>query len=100
MLGSARGADEDGFVSDEADDGVQAFGEFIASSSQDTVGCFIVTASAPAKLDAWIDFNQDNDWDDAGEQIFRAKAYRLVAIACRLPSPAAQPPEPATPDSV
>ena len=22
------------------------------------------------RLDAWIDFNQDGDWDDAGEQIF------------------------------
>jgi hypothetical protein len=28
-----------------------------------------VTASAPAKLDAWFDFNRDGDWTDAGEQI-------------------------------
>jgi Dockerin type I domain/GEVED domain len=29
-----------------------------------------VTASGPGLLDAWIDFNRDGDWDDAGEQIF------------------------------
>ncbi|ABW67595.1 GEVED domain-containing protein [Desulfosudis oleivorans] len=30
----------------------------------------IVTASAPGFIDAWIDFNADGDWADAGEQIF------------------------------
>jgi len=29
-----------------------------------------VTASAPGKLDAWIDFNRDGDWSDPSEQIF------------------------------
>jgi GEVED domain-containing protein/Big-like domain-containing protein len=29
-----------------------------------------VTASMPGQLDAWVDMNGDNDWDDAGEQIF------------------------------
>ncbi|MEZ6086543.1 MAG: GEVED domain-containing protein [Pirellulaceae bacterium] len=28
-----------------------------------------VVASAAGKLDAWIDFNRDGDWNDAGEQI-------------------------------
>ena len=26
-------------------------------------------ASEAGKLDAWIDFNQDGDWDEDGEQI-------------------------------
>jgi len=29
-----------------------------------------VTASAPARLDAWIDFNDDGDWDEPGERVF------------------------------
>ena len=29
-----------------------------------------VTASVPGNLDAWVDFNGDGDWADAGEQIF------------------------------
>ena len=29
-----------------------------------------VTASAAGKLDAWIDFNNDGDWDDPGEKVF------------------------------
>ncbi|MFV1969117.1 MAG: GEVED domain-containing protein, partial [Pirellulaceae bacterium] len=33
-----------------------------------------VTASADGFIDAWIDYNQDGDWDDAEEQIFQRKA--------------------------
>jgi hypothetical protein len=29
-----------------------------------------VVASGACTLDAWIDFNADGDWDDAGEQVF------------------------------
>lgn len=29
-----------------------------------------VNATATGKLSAWIDFNRDNDWSDAGEKIF------------------------------
>lgn len=36
-------------------------------------GTLTVTASASGRLDAWIDFNQDGDWNDAGEQIFTSK---------------------------
>ncbi|OPZ26578.1 MAG: Cna protein B-type domain protein [Lentisphaerae bacterium ADurb.BinA184] len=36
-----------------------------------------VRASAAGKLDAWLDFTADGDWDDAGEQIFATQA--LVA---------------------
>jgi hypothetical protein len=30
----------------------------------------VVNASAPGILNAWIDYNDDGDWDDAGEHIF------------------------------
>ncbi len=69
-LGSGRGFEEDGFVGDLQDDGVIVIGELISSPSRSTTGGVMVTASANAKLDAWVDFNHDNDWDDAGEQIF------------------------------
>jgi len=32
----------------------------------------IVNASGPGKLDAWVDFNGDGDWADAGEKIFNS----------------------------
>ncbi len=34
-----------------------------------TTSSFIAIASASGFLDAWIDFNRDGDWSDAGEQI-------------------------------
>ena len=51
---------------DRSDDGIQ-FGSF---HSGNTTGSIDLTASAAGKLDAWVDFNQDGDWTDAGEQIF------------------------------
>ncbi|MGB0220009.1 MAG: GEVED domain-containing protein [Sinimarinibacterium flocculans] len=30
----------------------------------------VTVSDGPGLLDAWIDFNADGDWDDAGEQIF------------------------------
>jgi uncharacterized repeat protein (TIGR01451 family) len=38
-----------------------------------------VTASGPGALDAWIDFNADGDFDDAGEQIFTVGALTAGA---------------------
>ncbi|MFO1065364.1 MAG: GEVED domain-containing protein [Pirellulales bacterium] len=69
-LGAGRGFEEDGFVGDLQDDGVTVIGELITSPNRSTVGGLLVTTTADAKLDAWIDFNHDNDWDDEGEQIF------------------------------
>ncbi len=70
MLGSSRGSESDGFTGDLQDDGVQVLSPLLVSPASATLGAVSVTASAAAKLDAWIDFNQDGDWDDAGEQIF------------------------------
>jgi len=36
-----------------------------------------VLASVDGYLNAWIDFNADNDWDDAGEQIFKDQPLAL-----------------------
>lgn len=76
MLGSVRDKDVDGQPSamadgDDADgsdddDGVVFFGPPIP----DTLATVEVTVSTSCNLNAWIDFNQDGDWEDVGEQIF------------------------------
>ncbi len=60
--------------SDTSDDGIQAFTPLIASNVP-TVASFIVASDyypQRPKLDAWIDFNRDGDWNDPGEQIFQS----------------------------
>jgi hypothetical protein len=50
-----------------------------------------ITAARPGYLDAWIDFNADGDWADAGEQIL--SSYELVngenVITINIPNNAA-----------
>lgn len=57
------GADEDGVI----------FGAVNAGSSDASVTVKVRTAAHGTKLDAWIDFNGDGDWNDAGEKIFNSK---------------------------
>ncbi len=59
-------ADGDG----DDDDGVVKIADLVAVDTDDTTASFLVAASDAGKLDAWIDFNQDGDWSDAGEQVF------------------------------
>jgi hypothetical protein len=60
----------DDLVGIDDEDGV-VFGTTIrAFDGTVTVTARGVTASQPGRLDAWIDFNQDGDFRDAGEQIF------------------------------
>lgn len=59
---NADGDDVNGTPDDE--DGVVIPGLVRGSASNVTV-----TASQAGKLDAWIDFNRDGDWDDADERI-------------------------------
>jgi hypothetical protein len=62
---------------DGADDNVLtynpafSFGEDTTTAAASvTSPAFGTTGGGSAPLDAWIDFNADGDWDDAGEQIF------------------------------
>ena len=73
FLGSTRDAEVDGQSSvdataDGADEDGVVFGDLDAGSTASVT----VTASVPstAVLSGWLDFNQDGDWDDAGEQVF------------------------------
>ncbi|MGQ0621593.1 MAG: Calx-beta domain-containing protein [Panacagrimonas sp.] len=60
------GATADDIAGIDDEDGVQ-FGSLTAGQSA-TVG--VTVTDGPAKIDAWIDFNRDGDWADAGEQVF------------------------------
>ncbi len=68
---TANGDDTDTDGDDE--DGV-TFPNFLLTGTSTSVS---VTASVAGKLDAWIDFNQDGDFDDMGERI--ANALSLTA---------------------
>jgi hypothetical protein len=74
FLGSGVDSETDGTPSANADsdgddDGVVLLATLI-NTNVATISSFSVIASRPGKLDAWIDFNNDDDWSDAGEQIF------------------------------
>jgi hypothetical protein len=51
-----------------------------------------VTASQPGLLHAWIDFNNDGDWDDAGEQVFTNRVLAAGPNALTFAVPAAAVP--------
>jgi hypothetical protein len=74
----ARGDD----VTGADEDGVQVLTSLVASSGRANIGSLIVSVSTPAKLDAWIDFNRDGDWNDVGERI--ATSLSVLAGEQRL----------------
>jgi len=59
-------ADGDDLNGADDEDGVVFAASILAGAEES----FQVTASAVGMLNAWIDFNADGDWDDAGEQVF------------------------------
>ncbi len=67
---TANGDDDDG---EDDEDGV-SFDTPLMIGQEATI---TVTASAAGQLDAWIDFNGDDDWSDPSDQIFVSQA--LVA---------------------
>lgn len=96
-LGSANDGEADGFPSTQADgdDGNNLYDEdgllfqdgFVALAvrpeprtpgglalrygiGQGMSGTVLPLASVQGKLDAWVDFNRDGDWEDPGEQVF------------------------------
>lgn len=56
----------DDTADDDDEDGVA----FTSTISPDRTAYVDVTASDSGRLDAWLDFNDDGDWADDGEQIF------------------------------
>lgn len=76
LLGTLADAEVDGLPDPEAlgddrdgsadEDGVAFLGPLVRGEPT----LLAVTASAVGRLDAWVDFNVDGDWDDPGERIF------------------------------
>ncbi|MCP3937591.1 MAG: cadherin repeat domain-containing protein, partial [Actinomycetia bacterium] len=67
---TADGDDSDGL---DDEDGVVLPSVLFTDSdtvTSTTLAVDVQNASADALLSAWVDFNADGDWDDAGEQIF------------------------------
>jgi hypothetical protein len=75
-LGSDVDFDADGQPTEAADgdgdddDGVFEIASLVADASRNTAASFRVEAWGAGKLDAWIDFDRDGDWNDPGEQVF------------------------------
>ena len=78
FLGAAVDAEPDGQPSSDAtgddaklddEDGIQWIFRPMASRTQATLTSLRAVASGAGKIDAWIDFNRDGDWNDTGEQI-------------------------------
>lgn len=79
-LGTFVDEEEDGQPTSDAD-GDDTSGEddesgiaFLTPIIPAEVASIDVESSGEGLLDAWIDFNDDGDWDDAGEQIFTSES--------------------------
>ncbi len=95
FLGTARDGEADGQSSLDAtgddtggsddEDGIPNIGLDRGTNVPVTV-----TASVPATavLNGWVDFNQDGDWDDAGEQVFINQAVSNGPNSLSIPVPA------------
>ena len=81
-------ADGQIFFQADDEDGVQ-FASGLIPSKMSTV---YVDSSSVGYVDAWIDFNQDGDWNDAGEQIFASQPVEagLNTLSFMVPTDAAQ----------
>ena len=78
---AALGDDNDDGNDDE--DGV-VFGAFLIPCGETPV---TVTASGAGYINAWIDFNADGDWADAGEQVFSDQALTAGANSLNFTVP-------------
>lgn len=72
-------------VSADDEDGVQ-FGSWFNANSLSTP--VTLTASTSGFVDAWIDWNQDNDFEDVGERILTAQAVVAGANTFYVTTPA------------
>ncbi|MBW2272402.1 MAG: hypothetical protein JRG96_03965 [Deltaproteobacteria bacterium] len=96
-LGAQVDDELDGFSSLEADgDDLDAFDDedgvvFASELLQGEVALVDVTASGATLLDAWIDFDANGSWEDAGEQIFTSEplAAGVNSLDFSIPASAA-----------
>ncbi len=77
------GADGDDLNGLDDEDGVFFAGPLVRGETAEVK----VIASAEGFLNAWIDFNGDGDWDDAGEQICRGLKIAAGSNAVKFEAP-------------
>ena len=77
------GATGDDIAGTDDEDGV-SFGTLISGSSTTLTA---TVGNGPARLDAWIDYNRDGDWADAGERIFSARSVSTGSNALAFTVP-------------
>jgi hypothetical protein len=86
----AAGGDNSNGGADE--DGVQPVSSLVASAVATTTSSFVISASQAGFLDAWIDFDHNGDWSDAGEQIFDSVAVQAGPNVLNFQIPAGATP--------
>ncbi|MCP4886424.1 MAG: hypothetical protein GY904_07405 [Planctomycetaceae bacterium] len=100
MLGAVKDYEQEGSpaidMADLDDDGILSISDFVVASSlganEAATASIRVEASSAATLDAWIDWNQDGDWNDTGEQIFVNQSLVAGFNHLSLPVPATATP--------
>ena len=77
-------ASSDNITDDNDEDGVILLSTISAGAQLD----FNITAVGQnGNLNAWVDFNNDGDWDDAGEQIFANAGLALLNQVISVTAP-------------
>lgn len=97
LLGAVTDAESDGQPSAAADadgadeDGVFPIASLVSSAGVSNTASVAIRASQSGSLDAWVDFNRDGDWDDAGEQIASSTLVNagLTMLSFAVPAGAA-----------
>jgi hypothetical protein len=90
--GAATGDDLAPAAGPDDEDGVTFISALVAGQTATVqVNVFFTGGAGAARLFAWIDFNNDGSWDDAGEQIFNATAVNngLNTLTFAVPATAA-----------
>ncbi len=73
---------------DMPDDGIEFITPLVASSGTTQASVLVSFLRGLVKLDGWIDFNRDGDWNDAGEQIFQSKTFNSLRNLASFTIPA------------
>ncbi|MBB3206828.1 hypothetical protein FHS27_002642 [Rhodopirellula rubra] len=79
LMADGDGADEDGVVQ---------VASILSLTGSDAYSSFTVYASETGRLDAWIDFNADGDWEDIDENIVDALPLSagMNGVSYRVPA--------------
>ena len=75
----------DGDGSDE--DGVVPIASLVSTASEATLASFLVTASLPGKLDVWVDFDLNGQFDHPSEHLGAGTSFDVPAGDTIIPVP-------------